>query len=88
MVWQSDPVLPLVLAVLAVDAVSAWLANKSVIRYAEQSPLCRGWMNTAVVVVFRVLVYGHGITETVVRLIHCARAMPFSRVTRSWRLRA
>ncbi len=65
MVWQSYPVIPLVLVVLAVGGLCAWFAHRAVVRYAERSPLHRGWVKSTVVVVVWVLVYAHGIMGTV-----------------------
>ena len=65
MVWQSYPVIPLVLLVVAVGGVCAWFANRAVVRYAERNPLQRGWFKGTVVVVVWVLIYAHGIMGTV-----------------------
>lgn len=65
MVWQSYPVIPLVFVVLAAGAVCAWLANKTIVRFAERQPVRRGWFKATVVALVWVLVYAHGIMGTV-----------------------
>lgn len=65
MVWESYPVVPLLLALAALGtAVAFWKAHL-LRRYRESVPVQRGWVKATVVGFVCVIVYAHGLMGTV-----------------------
>jgi phosphoglycerol transferase MdoB-like AlkP superfamily enzyme len=65
MVWQSYPVIPLLLVVGAIGVGASWWWHRLVTRYTQRTPIRRGWIKAVVISFAWVLVYLHGIMGTI-----------------------
>jgi phosphoglycerol transferase MdoB-like AlkP superfamily enzyme len=61
MVWESYPVVPLLLMLITVGALSGWWGKRLVERYQQRPPVQRGRLSATLIVIVWVFIWLHGI---------------------------